>query len=223
MIPQLIVEQELLGTAGGIAGARRALGPAPVVVHTGDILTDPPVQALLQAVGDGLCLAVAARDRGQGSVGLDARGRVVRLRGRIFGIEVKGADYAGVCALGARCLESLPERGCLIGDWALPELEAGRSIRSVPLARSWTDVGSLPLYLQANLEWLGARDYHLGPGARVSAAVGLQRSIVGAGARVTGRGALKECVVWPCAEAVAPLERAIVTDLGVVPIASSSP
>src|SRR6186713_2839260 len=110
-MPQVITEVEILGTAGGVAAARPLLGPAPVLLHNGDILTTPPVSALLAADQGGLCLAVSTRPAGQGSVGLDVSGCVVRLRGRTFGVEVRGADYVGIALLGERCLASLPPRG----------------------------------------------------------------------------------------------------------------
>ncbi|HVY45060.1 MAG TPA: sugar phosphate nucleotidyltransferase, partial [Minicystis sp.] len=77
-------EPRILGTAGGVANARRVLGPGEVVVWNGDLAADLDVGALLGAhVARGLAatLAVAPRPRGEGTVGLDAGGRVVRLRG----------------------------------------------------------------------------------------------------------------------------------------------
>ena len=142
---------------------------------------------------------------------MDEDGAVVRLRGQVFGPEHSGADYIGVGALGNRCLASMPEFGCLMQDWALIELGAGRRITTVESAAEWTDIGGLDAYLEANLAWLGARQQHVAPTAEVSAKVELTRSIVGAGATVQGRGLLRECVVWPGARAVAPLSRAVIT------------
>ena len=209
---KLVFEDRLLGTAGGIANARRALGSAPVVVHTGDILCTPPVAALLAHATEGLCLAVVPRAVDTGTLGLDARGRVVRLRGRSFGQEHRGADYIGVCVLGERCLASLPDQGCLIQDWALPELAAGRAITTVETHAPWTDVGDPLSYHRVNLEWLAARPHFVAPDAVVAETVELSRSLVGSGARVLGHGVLDRCVVWPGAEVHAPLARAVVMD-----------
>jgi mannose-1-phosphate guanylyltransferase len=142
-MPRVVVEVEILGTAGGVAAARHLFGSGPVVLHNGDILTTPPVAELVARDRGGLCLAVSPRPAGEGSVGLDAADRVVRLRGRSFGKEVRGADYIGIAVLGARCLASLPDRGCLIQDWAIPELEAGRSIDSLLTTVAWSDLGRL--------------------------------------------------------------------------------
>ncbi len=216
---EVVNEAIVRGTAGGVAGARALLGPAPVVVWNGDILVDdPPLAALLDFAGDGLCLAVAPRPAGEGTVGLDAAGGVVRLRGERFGDEARGGDYVGIAAIGARCLATLPEMGCLVGDWALPELRAGRpSVASVDVTGAWTDAGDPASYLAANLAWLAgqaAGAARKGRGAVVAAGVELRQSIVGDGARVDGHGALERCVVWPGAHATAPLSDAIVTTSG---------
>jgi mannose-1-phosphate guanylyltransferase len=209
-------EPKILGTAGGIAGARQLFESHPVIVHNADILVTPPVQRLLEVVGGGLCLAVSPRQVGQGSLGLGERGQVVRLRGRIFGHEASGADYVGVCAVGPECSTSLPAQGCLIGDWAIPELESGGEVRTVAISGSWTDVGSLPAYHGANLDWLRARGQQafVAAGAQVSRAVSLQGTIVGARARVEGSGPLVDCVVWPGAHVSGPLQRHVVLESG---------
>lgn len=211
LVPQVIHEAEILGTAGGIAAARPLFGQGPLVLHNGDILTTPPVTELVARDSGGLCLAVSPRPVGEGSVGLDASGHVVRLRGRTYGYEARGADYIGIAVLGERCLESLPARGCLIQDWAIPELEAGRPIDALATTAVWTDLGRLEDYVRANLAWLGVRPYAVGPGALVASTVRLDRSIIGADARVTGEGLLSECVIWPGARVEAPLRRAVVT------------
>lgn len=214
---QVFHEPEILGTAGGVAAARAALGPPPVLVWNGDILCEPPLGELLSFAGDGLCLAVAPRAVGSGTVGLGRDGNVVRLRGERFGEEIGGGDYIGVAALGARCLATLPERGCLIGDWALPEARRGGAIAVVEHAAGWTDAGDLAAYLAANRRFLEDRawdDSWVGEGARIDPGVELSRSVVGAGARLEGCGPVRGSVIWPGARARAPLIDAVVTRSG---------
>lgn len=214
VMPQVVTETDILGTAGGVAAARPLLGAGPVILHNGDILTTPPVKELVARDRGGLCLAVSLRPAGAGSVGLDAANRVVRLRGRSYGDEVQGADYIGIAVLGERCLGSLPERGCLIQDWAIPELEAGGSIDTLLTTAPWSDLGRLEDYVRANLDWLGERRSRVGAGAVVAEAVELDRAVIGAGAEVGGEGLLSECVIWPGARVEAPLSRAVVTSTG---------
>ena len=218
---QVIHEPQIRGTAGGIAGARQLFAAGGVLVWNGDIFTTPPVSELLRAASRvGLTLAVAPRPSGEGTVGLDERERVVRLRGERFGLETSSVDYIGVAALGEDVLRTLPERGCLIGDVALPHLRAGGVIETVKSSAPFWDVGDLEGYFQATMAWLegfGQASW-LGQDAHIGTDVELTRSIVGTGARVEGRGDLSRCVVWPGARVSAPLADAIVTRRAVVKV-----
>ncbi|HEY3234885.1 MAG TPA: NDP-sugar synthase, partial [Polyangiaceae bacterium] len=218
---EIFHEHELLGTAGAISAARAALKPAPALVWNGDILTRPPVAELLAAAeqSTGLCLAVSLTDAGSGTLGLDRNGNVVRLRGERFGEEVSGGDYIGVAGIGAGCLEGLPRSGCLIADWALPELRRGGIIPTVTTREPWTAVGDIRAYLLANREWLElhANSEHgswVAADARVRHSVKISESVIGAGARVFGRGWVERSVVWPGAQAEAPLVDAVVLRSG---------
>jgi mannose-1-phosphate guanylyltransferase len=214
---RVVVETTLRGTAGGVAGARGHLSSAPTLVWNGDILVDPPLDPLLMASEPGAyCVGVAPRLSGEGTVGLDADGHVVRLRGERFGTEVRGGDYVGVLSLGRAVLQALPEQGCLFADSALPLLRAGGTVRSVPVTTPWTDAGDPPALLAANLAWLAARglDGFVADGAELARGVRLDGSLVGAGARVVGQGTLTRCVVCPGATATAPLTDAIVAPSG---------
>lgn len=211
-------EPAIRGTAGGVHGARDRLVPGPVLVWNGDILTDPPVLALLDSARTrDIAFAVSPLPAGRGTVGVDAAGHVVRLCGERFGVESAGGDYVGVLALGPRALDRLPEIGCLVGDVALPLLREGAKLAAVP-APPFRDIGSLRGYLDANLDWLvargGAGSSWVHPTARVAPAVSLSSSVVGAGAVVSGAGRFERCVAWPGARVTAPLTDAIVTTDG---------
>jgi mannose-1-phosphate guanylyltransferase len=220
----LVYEDRIRGTAGGIAGAREHLGPAPVVVWNGDIMADPPFTELLHAAAPGpLAMLVAPLPLGTGTVGVSADGRIVRLRAESFGVERTGGDYVGVAALGDAALSALPAEGCLVADYALPLLRNGGEVRAVGYDGSWTDVGSVSAYHAANLKWLvenfgeGASSVH--DSARIGNEVTLASSVVGAGAHVEGAGKLERVVIWPGAHVLAPLAGAIVTTRGtVVPV-----
>ena len=116
-------------------------------------------------------------------------------------------------------LTELPDHGCLIGDWALPELRRGGRLASVATSTDWTDAGDPASYLAVNLSWLD-RHCGLAPAAwidsraRVEPGVTVERSLVGRGARVAGSGRLSHCVVWPGAVARAPLSNAVITPGG---------
>jgi len=222
IISQVLHEVVLLGTAGGIRNAKPWLGSEHLLVHNGDILTQLEEEPLVSALGDAdLVLAVAPRPVGEGTVGMGEGNTVVRLRGETFGQELWGGDYVGIAALGPRCLQTLPERGCLIGDWALPELRRGHRIGVTIHSHPWIDVGNLEAYHRANMQWLnqnlepGSSSFRA-PSARVSPDVTLSQSIVGQGAEVLGAGPIHRTVIWPGARATAPLSNAVVVGSGLV-------
>jgi mannose-1-phosphate guanylyltransferase len=214
----LVHEAVLRGTAGGIAGARAVLGPAPVVCMTGDVVVERIPGELVDAARfGGLVLAVAPRAAGEGTVGVGANGQVVRLRGELFGEEVAGGEYIGICALGATALAALPDMGCLVGDFALPLLRRGGTVRTfryeLPFVLPGDDTAS---YLRSQLNWLAAQkqNHFIANGATVDAEVELQEALIGAGASVRGKGALRRVVLLPGASAEAPLKDAIVAKSG---------
>lgn len=210
-------ERELLGTAGGVAHARAHLS-GDVLVYNADIVARLDLGALVASLEGAAVLAVSPAARGEGNVGLDARGRVVRLRQSSFGDEAEGGFFMGVCTLARSLVAELPERGCLVGDVLIPKLAAGARVVALRAPAPFVDLGTPSAYLAANLAWLGDRSAFAHPTARVAQDVRLKRTIVGAGATVTGPGDLERCVVWPGATARAPLSSAVVTPQRVVPI-----
>lgn len=209
-------EDEILGTAGGIARCRGHLRGAPVIICNGDILGDLPLAELLANDDPGLTLAGTEVSGDRGTVGLDRNDRVVRLRGERFGTEVRSMDYMGVARLGSDCLETLPEQGCLIGDWALPFLRSGGRVGAVVSSTRFEDIGTPQAYLEAHLERLDSGRSMVAASARVPSRIRVVRSFVGEGAEIAGEGLVEECVILAGAVAVAPLRRSIVSPRGIV-------
>lgn len=216
-------EQEILGTAGGVRGAESLLDPGALVVWNGDILLDLDVGALREAherEGAKATLVVVRRPPGQGTVGLDAQGCVVRLRGERFGVESAGGDFVGAQTIGAELRARLPAQGCLVGDVYLPALRRGERLSTFAVPGPFSDIGEPRAYLDANLAWLarsGAPAF-VAAGAEIAPTVRLVDALVGAGARAEGEGELRRCVVWPGARVRAPLSDTIVSRRFVVPV-----
>lgn len=215
-------EDELLGTAGGIARAAALLGEGDVLVHNGDVLVSVELGGLLathRARGAAATLAVVPRPPGQGNIGARANGQIVRIRTISFAEgEIQGGEFTGVHVLAPRMRAALPPKGCVVGDAYMPRLRSKVADLYLHVARNFVDVGSVAGYVRANVEWLAASRLasFVGEGASVEPSVRLEATVVGAGARVTGAGALVRCVVWPGAAATAPLEDAVVTSAGLV-------
>ncbi len=213
-------EQDLLGTAGGVAAASPWLSPggrtdADVLVWNGDILCDLDPAALLERHASGgaaATLAVSPRPAGEGNVGLDGRGRIVRLRQERFGEEVRGGAFLGIHVLGPRLRAGLPVTGCLVGDVYLPLLR-GRELELMghETDAAFLDVGTIAAYLEANARWLARHGLasFVHPEADVAAGVDVRGSVVGSGARV--RADATGAVIWPGAAVDAPVSCAVVT------------
>jgi mannose-1-phosphate guanylyltransferase len=219
-------ERELLGTAGGVARAKEWLGAGDVVVWNADILAGIDVRSLVRAHSTSAAeatLVVRSLAAGEGNVGVDGAGRIVRLRRERVADEVQGGEFVPVHVLGGALRQTLPERGCLIGDVYIPALRAGATLRAFTHEGSWHDVGSLESYLAANLAWLDARRLAswVGDNAQVARTVALDRTVVGGGASASGTGTLTRCVLWPGSAATAPLADAVVVD-GLVVLAAQS-
>jgi len=206
-------ETDLLGTSGGIAHARGLLGEGDVLVWNGDILAEIDVAGLVAAHRDAATLVVQRLPRGQGAVGLDGQGTIVRLRAEAFGDESCGGQFLGIYVLSAGLRERLVSPGGLIEDVLVPALARGEAVHAFEHPGAWHDIGTLPTYREANLAWLASRGLTswAAPDASVAPSVVLDGSVVGAGARVTGRGTLARCVVWPAGHAIAPMQDQVVT------------
>ncbi|MDI1447715.1 sugar phosphate nucleotidyltransferase [Polyangium sp. 6x1] len=224
---RVLHEPKILGTAGGVAAAASAIGPGEVLVWNGDILADLSISALeegharARAAGAIATLAVALRHPdeariGEGTVGLGEDGAVVRLRGETFGREVRGADFVGVQILGEAGRARLPAEGCLVGDVYLPALRAGERVAASAVVSSFCDLGTPEGYLEENLRMCAGEDGLFGRDVRRPPTVSFERCVLGDHVVVTGRGALREVVVWPGATVEAPLERAIVLGSGTI-------
>ncbi len=208
-------DEDLLGTAGGLAHARSLLGEGDVLVHNGDVLASASLADLLEAHHErdsAATLLVVPLPAGEGNVGFDGGGVVVRLRTETFAEgESSGGDFTGIHVVSDRV--ELPARGCLIGDVYMPRLRGKTNDLCVHSASEFVDVGSPAGYLAANLAWLASHDLEsfIGDDVVIDPRVTIDQCIVGAGARIEGAGVLARSVVWPGAIVTAPLSDAVVT------------
>jgi len=218
----VLVEPEILGTAGGLRGALDHLDEGPLLVVNTDVISKPNYREILQFVtDDGIVLGIQRKPAGQGPLGIGAQGRVVRLRGERVGTEISGGDYLGVAALGRQVASQLPLRGCLVGDFLLPLLRAGACIETVEVQGEWFDIGTLHNYAKANRAWLLERNLEawVGPSCAVPVGIQLKETLLGQGTRLSGSGLIQRVIAWPSADVRAPLRDAVVTSTGrIVPI-----
>jgi mannose-1-phosphate guanylyltransferase len=208
---QVSIEEELLGTAGGVHHATPMLGDGDVLVWNGDMLASPDVSAGLELHQRSRAVATLwARPvpLGQGNIGCDGDGHITRLRREVFGHEVASAEFAGIHILGAAARTHVPQTGCLVSDVYLPLLRAGHRLQACGI-EAFRDVGSLGEYAAANFAWLQAHNgNYIHPTASIAARV--RQSVIGAGAAI--HADVDGCIVWPGATVNEPAEHCIITE-----------
>ena len=226
-------EEELLGTAGGVRNVRSFFGDQPFVVMAADALTDIDLTALIRTHERNEWIATLAvkqvTDTSEYGV------VVTRDDGRVEGFQEK-PDPADALSDLASCMiyvlepeifDYFPDQDKV--DFALDVfpalLDAGAAFGVHAIDEYWNDVGSLPEYLQGNLdaltgaigvepageliesaEGLGAGvevngPVLLGEGAEIGEDVLLEGPLViGPGSRIGDGARVRESVLLPGAE-----------------------
>ncbi len=213
------VENELLGTAGGLQKARTELGDRDVLVWNADVYAPTVDMTAFLAGRRGRATLLVRELLGtddaaqvRGNVGWDDTGRVVRMRKQTArNGETHAGEFLGIHMVGGD-LELVPV-GCLVGDVYLPALGNGADIYVVCTDAAAHDIGTKRAYLEANLAWLATtgKEFFVGEGARISANV--TQSIIGADAEIAAP--VTRSVVWPGTRVTEPLIDAIATPFGV--------
>lgn len=221
------VEDEAMGTAGGVAKCLPLLANDTVVVLSGDVIADVDVKALLDAHKKSGAVATMALTkvedpREYGIVGLDASGRIVRFLEKPKSKEEAFSNLinAGIYVLSPEALREVPQGSTFdFSKQLFPKLlAAGKRLQGVRIEGFWMDVGRPQDLLKASHE-LGAR--HRGgpfvegakvdvkakvsatdlyPGAAVEAGALVEGSILYEGARVEADAVVRGSIL--AAEAV---------------------
>jgi NDP-sugar pyrophosphorylase family protein len=205
-------ETALLGTAGGLARARTTLGRNDdVLVYNADMWApDIDLGPLLArfAASEAAQGALLYRPAGpgEGNIGVNPDGRVVRLRQERFGPERQGGFFLGIHVVAGTAV--LPAMGCLVGDVYLPLLRAGATLVAEPYGGDVFDIGTPTALLDANVFWLRRRGIErwTAEGAQVHPDV--RWSVVHDGANVRAKGT--RLLVGPGAQVSEPLDDAVV-------------
>jgi mannose-1-phosphate guanylyltransferase/mannose-1-phosphate guanylyltransferase/phosphomannomutase len=190
-------EEELLGTAGGVRKVRDFFGSDPFVVLAADALTDIDIGAVMRTheENDWIATLTAVKVPDTSEYGVIVSGE----DGRVQGFQEK-PDPAEALSDLANCMiyvfepeifDYFPDRDEV--DFALdvfPALLAGDVPFGIhPTEEYWNDVGSLPEYLQGNLDAItGAVDVEMG-GQLINSAEDLGADIELEGPVLLGEGA----------------------------------
>jgi mannose-1-phosphate guanylyltransferase/mannose-1-phosphate guanylyltransferase/phosphomannomutase len=190
-------EEKLLGTAGGVRNVREFFGSEPFVVLAADALTDIDLGALARthAENDWIATLAAVKVEDTSEYGVIVTGE----DGRVQGFQEKPDPAEAVSNL-ANCMiyvlepeifDYFPDKEEV--DFALDVfpalLEADVPFGVHSSGEYWNDVGSLPEYLQGNLDVITGAVNITPAGELIETADGLGRDIVLEGPVLLGDGA----------------------------------
>lgn len=210
-----------LETAGGIANVRDLLdGPDPFLVYNGDILTDIPVDTLINHHhNSGNLVTLALRSTGPAPhIAFDpATGLLLDIR-NMLGTGHQGTHlFTGIYAVSPSFFDWLtPGKKESVIPIFLKLIETGHRIGGIVLDEGhWWDLGDRTSYLDAHLSQasspLGQSAIH--PLAQIHPSATLRGlNVVGPHSIVEAGAVLENCILWPHAyvKAGARLTRTIV-------------
>jgi mannose-1-phosphate guanylyltransferase len=215
---QYVVEDQPLGTAGGIKNAEAHLGDGPFVATNGDLLTGLDLKQVIEAHQDSGALATITltsveNPTAYGLVEVDHRLRVKSFIEKPSDDKVHTSLVnAGIYVLEREVLEMIPKgREVSIEREIFPELQAMGKLRACISSAYWRDIGTPRSYLAASHDVLsgtvmrtqGFEYLQVHPSTSISKNVTMLPPIsiaegceLDAGAAIGGRTALgKDCAV----------------------------
>lgn len=160
------LEEELLGTGGGLWKARYMFSPGPVMVLNGKVAADIDLGAVIAAhlaAQAGTVATMALREDPNpelwAPVGVRADGTVVSIRGKRLSGDLGGPIqprmFAGIHIVEPALLDRLPEGlSDVIGDAYIPALVAGDRIGSFTMKGYFAEHSTPERYLAGNIDLL---------------------------------------------------------------------
>jgi NDP-sugar pyrophosphorylase family protein len=144
-----VMEESLLGTAGGVRSALPRLGPGPFLVLYGDVFVDEPLAPLFAYHHERRALATLVvyeeqPSEGKGVVHVDGRGRVTGFEEKKHGAQGQALINAGVYVIEPDLVSLLPARAPLdFGHDVFPRaVDAGLPLFAYRIAGRVIDVGT---------------------------------------------------------------------------------
>lgn len=210
------IEDELLGTGGGVARARSLFRSEPVLVMNAKVVADVDLRAVIFAHlaarphrSATMVLREDAHPERYAQVGVAADGRVVSLPrpGGALAPPARSLMFTGIQVLDSQILDRLPGEGVsdLVADGYVPALRAGDRVESWVAHGYFAEHSTPESYLEGNLALLrepGLVPQAPGPLQGIDAAASVHASArIVAPARVAG-GAVVEAGATVGPEAV---------------------
>ena len=206
---QFVNEPVLLETGGGIKNIEARLGHDPFITYSGDVLTDVPLQPLIdEHFNRGNDVTLALRQTGLSSAIAFRDGRIVDISNR-YGVPGE-FDFANIAVWSRTVFDRLPPDKKIsfipvLGDW----ISQGGKIGGVVLENEkWFNLGSRAEYFEVHRAILGGwrPDYVKGgdwaaqihPSAQIdSTAIFKGCTVIGLDCRIGAGAVLEDTIVWP--------------------------
>jgi mannose-1-phosphate guanylyltransferase len=152
---ELVYEPDVLETGGGIKNIEQRIGDETFIVYSGDVLTDLPIDRLIdehRAKDNDVTLALRTTGFSKGVHWRRETGRVTDLLGAIGSSDPGEFDFAGISVWNSSVFPRIPP-GVRISfipiiiEW----MKSGGKIGGMPLEESrWFNLGSRKEYLSAH-------------------------------------------------------------------------
>ena len=221
------VEDEAMGTAGGVRKCLPLIGEDVTVVLSGDVIADINVKALVDAHVKSGAVATMALTRVEnpsefGIVGLDNTGRIVRFKEKPKTKEETFSNLvnAGIYVLGPEALREIPEGEVFdFSKQLFPKLlDSGKKLQGVTLEGFWMDVGRPSDLVKASAELGQRRNRGAVREGKVSGNATLQNVDLYAGSAVEENAEVTDCILYDNArvEAKAVVRNSILSPDAVV-------
>jgi mannose-1-phosphate guanylyltransferase len=208
----LVNEPELLETGGGIKNAESLLRGDDFLTYSGDILTDLPLDGLIDEhfrVGNDVTLALRETGFKPSIAYLDKR--IVDIGGR-FGI-AGDYDFANIAVWSKKIFQRIPQRKISFIPVLLDWIKEGGKIGGVVLNEGrWFNIGSSAQYVEAH-QMISSENWSpnfiddagwpawIAKSATVEATAQLRGlTVVGADCHVGADAILEDTIVWPGAQ-----------------------
>lgn len=239
-IRYVVEEGGILGTGGGIKGARHLLDNGETIIAiNGDIVLEPDLSAALELhrqLGAGATLVLRRDPRATtfGSLEVDSGGRIRRLLGRPeltsspAQAPLQTTMFSGVHLLEPELLGRLPDEGCIVRHLYRTMVDDGEVLGGYVDDGPWAELGTVSDYLDVNLALLRGdlvmrhlrpppSGVLVDPSAEVASSDLLEPPVcVGKGARVLAHAT--RSIIWPNAVVNEPVADAVITPCGRVDV-----
>jgi NDP-sugar pyrophosphorylase family protein len=160
------VEEELLGTGGGVGKARSLFASEPVLIINGKVAADVDLRAVIAAHARAprntiatMVLRTDPHPELWAPIGVDADGAVLSIRGQRAGSAASAPlaprMFTGIHVVESALLDRLPAGvSDIIGDAYIPALRAGDRIGSMTMTGYFAEHSNPESYLAGNLALL---------------------------------------------------------------------